>query len=93
MSKKISLRKLGQLEEKSKVPSPSSKGIVIREKRLRDEVLDTSSPKRGKTTNDSKGKKTMPLPKAKKMKFSKSMSRERPRWPPVRAPRSSLATP
>ena len=76
MSKKIILKKLGQLEEKSKVATPSSKGVVIQEKRLRDEVLDTSPAKKGKTTADSKGKETMPLPKAKKTKSSKLASRE-----------------
>ena len=76
MSKKISLKKLGQLDEKSKVTTKPTKGVVIREKRPREEVLDTSSNKRGNITDNSKGKEAMPLPKAKKKKSSKLASRE-----------------
>ena len=47
MSKNISLKKLGQLEEKSKVATLPSKGVVIREKILWDKVLDTWPNKRG----------------------------------------------
>ena len=78
VSKKISLKKLSQLAKKLKVTTLSSKGMVIWEKRLQDEVLNTSHAKRGKTADDSKGKETMTLPEAKKMKPNKLASRERP---------------
>ena len=52
MSKKISLKKLAQLVEKSKVATPSTKGVVIWEKRSRDEVPDISPNKKGKIVDD-----------------------------------------
>ena len=76
MSKKIILKKLGQLAEKSKVTTKPTKGMVIWEKRPYEEALETSSSKRGKIPDDSKRKETMPLPEANKTKSSKSASKE-----------------
>ena len=60
MSKKIDMKKLTQLAKESKVATLPAKGVVIIEKRPRDEILDISPNKKGKTKADSKGKETMP---------------------------------
>ena len=70
MSKKISLKKLARLSEKSKVATSSTKGMVIREKRPRDEVSNTSPSKKGKMASDAKDKGPTSPPKSKKKAMS-----------------------
>ena len=48
MSKRISLMKLAKKVEKNKVATSSTKGMVIREKKPRDEAPDSSPNKKGK---------------------------------------------
>ena len=74
MSKRISLFKLAKKVKEKNVVTSSSKGMVIHEKRPRDEAPDSLPIKKGKT-NNSKGKETMLPPKAKKAKSSRSTSR------------------
>ncbi|GFS35835.1 hypothetical protein Acr_00g0042450 [Actinidia rufa] len=75
MSKRINLKKLAQKVDESKGVSslakstPIVKGVVIREKRLRDEVSDVSPSKVG-----SKGKEALPPPETKKAKSSATSS-------------------
>ena len=65
MSKKISLKKLAQLSKKSKVATLPTKGLVIWEKRPREEVPNTLPNKKDKIV-DLKGKETIPLKEVKK---------------------------
>ena len=76
MSKRISLSKLAKKveEKKEKATISSTKGVVINEKRPREEVLDFSPRKKGKT-DDSKGKETMPPPEVVKTKPSRVVSK------------------
>ncbi|GFY84513.1 hypothetical protein Acr_03g0012870 [Actinidia rufa] len=70
MSKKISLKKLSEKVEKlknggsSRGPTPS-KGVVIGEKRPRDDHPSSPS-KKGKAVDSPKGKKVAPVPEARK---------------------------
>ena len=70
MSKRISLKKLGEKVEKSKngrsvaVPTPA-KGVVINEKRPRED-LSSSLSKKGKAVDSPKGKKFATAPEPKK---------------------------
>ena len=71
MSKRISLAKLTKnVEEKKsqegfKTATSFTKGVMIHEKRPWEEVPESSPSKKGKI-DDSKGKETMPPPKAKR---------------------------
>ena len=77
MSKRISLKKLAKTVQESKGANSAAKststtnGVFIREKHPRDEALDISPSEAG-----SKGKETMSVPKAKKAKSSKLVSKE-----------------
>ena len=79
-SKRISLKKLAQKVEESKVASSATKstlavkGFVIGEKRPRDEVPNILPSEAG-----SKGKEAMPLPEARKKAKSTAMPSATPR--------------
>ncbi|GFY91667.1 hypothetical protein Acr_08g0000630 [Actinidia rufa] len=79
---KISLKKLAQLEEKSKVATPSTKGMVIQEKRSWNEVSDTSpnwkSPIGGKVQVQLEEKSKVATPSTKGM-----VIREKQSWDEV----------
>ena len=76
MLKKISLKKITLLLEKSKVATPPTKGVVIREKRPQEDVHVSSSNKKRRLVDGSKGNETMPLFEVKNAKSSKLESKE-----------------
>ncbi|GFZ18369.1 hypothetical protein Acr_27g0001080 [Actinidia rufa] len=79
MSKRISFKKLGKKLEKSKngsssgIPAPA-KGVVIGEKRAR-ENLSSSASKRGRSTTARRGKGLIASPKARKRQPLRPMLR------------------
>ncbi|PSS08050.1 Transporter MCH1 [Actinidia chinensis var. chinensis] len=84
------LRSDGSQPQKFQVSHPIAKGVVIHEKRPRDEVPNISPSKKGKIADDSKGKDAMPPPEPKK-KMTKS-SKATSRGTPIVTPKEGTST-